>query len=236
MPSGLRNRDEFLRNPVVLWAHQRALPPIGVCRGLEVRADRIVAETEFARGVPFAEDVFRLYEQGILRAWSIGFVPKRVAPLRRGQRIDEWDLLEYSAVPVPENPAALTLAVRKGIVYERGDSEALDCEFTVIDGPHTKRKFWTLMTVNGAQEGHHKAAEISAGEGHDMVEHIASLGPYEKSLTYMADVVAEASNRHGEQLPMAKANLAKLETLCPQGCEEREDLAEAIAAASKSAN
>jgi hypothetical protein len=118
VPTGLRNKDEFLRNPVVLWAHQRSLPPIGICKTLEVLPDRIVAQTQFAQGVPFAEDVFRLYEQGILRAWSIGFVPRRAAPMRRGQRIDEWDLLEYSAVPVPENPAALTLAVRKGIVAD----------------------------------------------------------------------------------------------------------------------
>src|SRR5262245_42728073 len=75
VPAGLRNADDYLRNPVVLWAHQRTLPPIAVCRGLEVLNDCIVAETQFARGVAFAEDVFRLYEQGILRAWSIGFVP-----------------------------------------------------------------------------------------------------------------------------------------------------------------
>ena len=126
VPSGLRNREEFLRNPVVLWAHQRALPPIGVCRSLDVQPDRVVAETQFAKGVPFAEDVFRLYSQGILRAWSIGFVPRRSAPMRRGQRIDEWDLLEYSAVPVPENPAALTLAVQKGIVSDPALKRLLD--------------------------------------------------------------------------------------------------------------
>lgn len=117
-PAGLRNLNEFLRNPVVLWAHQRALPPLGTCRRLDVQADRIVAETQFARGVPFAEDVFRLYEQGVLRAWSIGFVPVRVTPLARGTRYDEWDLLEYSAVPVPENPQALTVAVHKGLVKD----------------------------------------------------------------------------------------------------------------------
>ena len=118
VPSGLRNLDEFLRNPVVLWAHQRALPPVGACRKLEIHADRIVAETKFAKGVPFAEDVFRLYEQGILRAWSMGFVPVRSTPRRGGLRYDEWDLLEYSAVPVPENPRALTVAVQKGIIKD----------------------------------------------------------------------------------------------------------------------
>jgi len=119
VPTGMRNADEFLRNPVVLWAHQRDMPPIGQCVKLELFPDRVVAETQFARGVPFAEDVFRLYEQGVLRGWSIGFMPKRSRPLRDGTRYEEWDLLEYSAVPVPENPAALTLAVAKGLVRDK---------------------------------------------------------------------------------------------------------------------
>jgi hypothetical protein len=128
IPTGLRNADEYLRNPVVLWAHDRRLPPIGCCRRLDVQPDRIVAETQFARGLPLAEDLFRLYEQGILRGWSIGFVPLRVQRLpeseetpagrRRGLRVEEWDLLEYSAVPIPENPQALTLAIRKGLVHD----------------------------------------------------------------------------------------------------------------------
>src|SRR5205823_11561036 len=68
---------------------------------------------------------FRLYEQGILRGWSIGFVPlvaKRLTPEgashRRGVLVEEWNLLEYSAVPVPENPGALTVAIQKGIVHD----------------------------------------------------------------------------------------------------------------------
>ncbi len=50
------------------------------------------------------------------------------------------------------------------------------------------------------------AAEISAGEGHDIVEHIASLAQYEKSVHDLTDVVEELNARHGEQLPMAKRN------------------------------
>lgn len=120
VPGGLANAAEFLRNPVVLWAHQRALPPIGTCVDLQVTADRILATTRFARGVPFAEDVFRLYEQGVLRGWSVGLVPRKARPRfgGRGLRIDAWDLLEYSAVPVPENPAALTLAITDGVICD----------------------------------------------------------------------------------------------------------------------
>jgi ABC-type glycerol-3-phosphate transport system substrate-binding protein len=50
------------------------------------------------------------------------------------------------------------------------------------------------------------AAEISAGQGHDIVEHIASLAQYEKSVLDLTDVVEEANRRHGEQLPMARRN------------------------------
>ena len=108
----------------MLWAHQRdACRRSARASGSTCSRERIVAETQFAAGVPFAEDVFRLYEQGVLRGWSIGFVPRQATPRSRrdgarGLRIDEWDLLEYSAVPVPENPEALTLAVEKGLVRD----------------------------------------------------------------------------------------------------------------------
>jgi phage head maturation protease len=130
VPAGLRNAAEYLQNPVVLWAHNRfTVPPIGTCRRLDVQPDRIVAETQFAQGVPLAEDLFRLYEQGVLRGWSIGFVPLKATllpepepdaprPCRRGLQVEEWDLLEYSAVPIPENPGALTVAIQKGLVHD----------------------------------------------------------------------------------------------------------------------
>jgi phage head maturation protease len=126
VPTGLRNAEEFLLNPVVLWAHQREqFPPIGVCEWIDVQPRRVVAETRFARDVPFAQDVFRLYQQGVLRGWSIGFVPRKARRLLAadpnappGRRFEEWDLLEYSAVPIPENPAAVTVAVTKGLVRD----------------------------------------------------------------------------------------------------------------------
>jgi hypothetical protein len=124
IPTGLKNADDFLLNPVVLWAHQRAsFPPIGVCEWLDVQPRRVVAETRFARGVPFAEDVFRLYEQGILRGWSIGFAPRQAKRVihndgSSGLRVLTWDLLEYSAVPIPENPDAVTVAIEKGYVRD----------------------------------------------------------------------------------------------------------------------
>lgn len=126
VPTGLRNLDDYLLNPVVLWAHNRTqFPPIGLCEWIDVQPKRVVAETRFAQGVPFAEDIFRLYEQGVLRGWSIGFVPRKARRLPQtgptspaGLWVSEWDLLEYSAVPIPENPGALTVALQKGLVRD----------------------------------------------------------------------------------------------------------------------
>ena len=43
VPTGLRNLDEFMLNPIVLWAHDRVrVPPVGVCEWLDVQPRRIV--------------------------------------------------------------------------------------------------------------------------------------------------------------------------------------------------
>jgi hypothetical protein len=43
-----------------------------------------------------------------------------------------------------------------------GESMAVDAEFTIVEGPFARRKFWSLFTVEGTTDGHAKAADISA--------------------------------------------------------------------------
>ncbi len=118
VPKGLKNLDEYLSNPVVLWNHQRQLPPIGTCVALWLTDTEVIAETQFAE-TRLADELFELYAKGFLRGWSIGFRPTKAVPTASGgHRFYEWELLEYSAVPIPENPQALTLAVQKGLVTD----------------------------------------------------------------------------------------------------------------------
>jgi hypothetical protein len=62
-----------------------------------------------------------------------------------------------------------------------GNSEALDCEFTLLDG--SKRKFWTLLTVTGTTEGHKEAADISKRYLRAMLESARGIRPDDKSNT-----------------------------------------------------
>ena len=108
-PLGLRNAGEFLANPVVLWAHQRGVPPIGTCLDLQVLPDRIVARTKFAAASPLAADIFRLYRDGVLRGWSIGFLPVRSVPIRGGgSRVEGAARRNVSSCPSPNRAPSAT--------------------------------------------------------------------------------------------------------------------------------
>lgn len=91
---------------------------------------------------------------------------------------------------IPENTiCTVHLTVRPGNSGEggwlkrskTGDSQALDCEFTVVDGQFAKRKFWSLFTVEGTTEGHAKAGEISASRLRGILESAKGVRPDDES-------------------------------------------------------
>jgi hypothetical protein len=62
-----------------------------------------------------------------------------------------------------------------------GQSEALDCELVVLDGPHAKRKIWSLLTVAGVTDGHQEAASISNSRIRAMLESAKGIRPDDNS-------------------------------------------------------
>ena len=85
--------------------------------------------------------------------------------------------------------ATVRMTVRPGSAGEGGwlrrskdgGSEALDCEFVVLDGPFAKRKFWTLFTIAGTTPGHGEAANISAGKLRAMLVSARGIKPDDTS-------------------------------------------------------
>jgi hypothetical protein len=62
-----------------------------------------------------------------------------------------------------------------------GDSKHLDCEFTVVDGPFAKRKFWTMFTLEGVTEGQQIAGEVSGERLRAILESARGIRPDDKS-------------------------------------------------------
>ncbi len=114
--------DNFLKNPVVMWAHMYRDLPIAKAPRTWIEAPRILSQPEFAPYdlVPLAKSVEGLLRGGFLNAASIGFRP--LAHLyndeARGFDFNEWEQLEYSIVPVPANAGALVVARSMGIDTE----------------------------------------------------------------------------------------------------------------------
>ena len=105
--------EAYLRNPVLLWAHDYRRPAIGRAVAVWAEPHRLVAKMEFAPGA-FAQEVAALYEYGFQWGVSVGFRPIRWEERRDsrngkflGLRYLEQELLEVSAVPVPANRNAL---------------------------------------------------------------------------------------------------------------------------------
>lgn len=97
----------YLNNPVVLWGHDHS-KLIAVTTSLEIVDGKMIAKGKFAP-TEEGQEKRKLYEQGFLKATSVGFIAKE----REGNLITKAELLEWSFVAVGANPYALRLAMEK---------------------------------------------------------------------------------------------------------------------------
>jgi HK97 family phage prohead protease len=109
--------DEYMQNPVVLFAHDHWQPAIG--KMIELGKDAVgnlVGAIQFAvKEYDFAKTIYNLYKGKYMRAFSVGFE----TPMDKVEEVEgviilrEANLYEVSAVNVPAN--AMALAYSKGI-------------------------------------------------------------------------------------------------------------------------
>src|SRR6516164_2422663 len=62
-----------------------------------------------------------------------------------------------------------------------GNSEGLDCEFTVTEGQYARRKLWQLFTLRGTTPGHAEAGEISRNTLRAILESARGIKPNDTS-------------------------------------------------------
>ena len=106
----------FKKNPIALFAHRSDFP-IGKWSDVRVENGKLIGKLNLAkRGTSYRlDELIGLVEQGVLRAVSVGFIPRKSEPMDpdnpyKGTRYLESELLETSLVSVPANPSALSLA------------------------------------------------------------------------------------------------------------------------------
>ncbi len=103
--------SSYMKNPVVLWAHDYSQPPVGKATNIRGTVHGLQADVEFLpKGVsPFADQIHEMCKGGFLNATSVGFrgMEYDEAKDRRGYDFKKQELLEFSIVPVPSNPEAL---------------------------------------------------------------------------------------------------------------------------------
>lgn len=110
--------DNYRRNPVVLWSHDYDIPPVGRALDIGVEDNQLVATVEWDTDTDLGATVARQYDRGFLSGVSVGWLPGRVTPRSAFDEDHAWyaeagsvmhdnELLEFSAVSVPSDPAAL---------------------------------------------------------------------------------------------------------------------------------
>ncbi len=182
----------FRRNPVFLWAHNYSQPPIGKSINEKIGDEGIEYTIQFA-DTEFAKEIFGLYRDGFLNAASIGFIPLEYEPVSSdsyGYRYTKWEQLELSGVPVPANPDALALAVKRGM--------SQDMIQRVIE-PQEKG---VISYARAHPDGTPKAAEDAEW---DAGKEVREADGQKALLTMCAWYDSAASDEDGDSLPDAKS-------------------------------
>ncbi len=96
----------YKKSPVILCCHNwySVEDVIGKAINIKQEGKKLIIEWVFSKTNPKAILVKNLYDEGILKTVSVGFIPKE----REWNTITKAELLELSFVPIPANPNALT--------------------------------------------------------------------------------------------------------------------------------
>ena len=103
----------YLKNPVVLWAHDSRIPAIGYSERTAVDSDLLQGNVVFNRKEidEFGWGIGQRVAARVIRAGSVGFLILKVEIVGEGEEsrlfFRNQELLEFSICNVPSNPFAL---------------------------------------------------------------------------------------------------------------------------------
>ena len=127
----------YLKNPIILFGHDYNELDNVVGRATDIRFDgtKMIVCGMFASADanPKAQQLRKLYDEGIIKTVSVGFIPLERDP-HDASAITRAELLELSFVPIPANPKALDIMRRCGAdpgVFGESPPETADIRETL---------------------------------------------------------------------------------------------------------
>jgi len=171
--------DNYMKNPVVLWAHHSNELPVAKMLEIGVNAgtNQLEGKMQFAvEESDFAGEIYNLMVGGYLSAFSAGFINNKYEIDQQNEKVYlvENELLEVSVVPVPANQ--LALAKSKGLDLSEYESEIKESKeasekdavemLTKSNKETILKAIATLKSVLGSEETDKAKAEVGSKVEH----------------------------------------------------------------------
>lgn len=99
--------ENFKKNPVIMLNHNYSQFPIGKAINVKRKDNALVFDIQFSKTLELAKQAFGLVKEGIMKAWSVGFIVLEWGKSGSDYSIEKMELLELSLVGIPANPNAL---------------------------------------------------------------------------------------------------------------------------------
>jgi len=190
----------FNKNPVLLWAHDYSALPIGKVVSAQVVKGKLVADFIFATAEanPVAQQIKKLYEEGIVNASSVGFIPLE----REGNIITRAELLELSLVPVPANQEALRLAVSKGF-----DADFIKTVEDVIEKGAVAQELNAEEVMEAKYEKYSEVMDVVHAFACVFFDENTPVEDFQKLLTETVDLLQQVAD--GVEVEPSETKIAK---------------------------
>ena len=141
----------FLANPVILAHHNYHNFPIGKAVEIGVENGKLMFKMVFSQATEEAKQAYQLVQEGILRTFSVGYIPREFDS--KDQNITrKAELLEISLVAVPANPKAVVYAKS----FKENDLAVALCKEWLLD--EKLKAEVEALEKEGAEETEEKGA------------------------------------------------------------------------------
>lgn len=137
----------FKKNPIILYAHSTWQLPLGTAVKTKVEEGRLIARVRFASAEanPQAEQIWKLVQEKVLRAVSVGFRCKKARYHAESDTyvLSGCELYEISFCAIGANPDAVTLSAR---------TKTLELIRSLASDPETKNMDALLKLLGASSE------------------------------------------------------------------------------------